>query len=57
MATEKVVSRISGFLGGTLWGDWTGRPDFSTPNFNGVLEGEFAFHQEMESNSINYTFG
>ena len=57
MAAEKVVAGISGVLGETLWGDRTGRPNFSTPDFHGVLEGEFAFHEEMESNSIKNTFG
>ena len=57
MANEKVVSCISGFLGGTFWGDWAGGPNLSTPNFNGVLKGEFAFHEEVKGNSIDNTFG
>jgi hypothetical protein len=58
MAAEKVVSRISGVLGGALGGDRSGRPNFSTPNFHGVLKREFAaLHEKMEGTSVNHAFG
>ena len=57
MAAEKVVSCISGVLGGALGGDRSGRPNFSTPNFHGVLKREFALHKKMEGTSVNHAFG
>ena len=57
MAAEKVVSGISGIFGDALGGDRSGRPNFSAPNFHGMLERELAFHQKVEGSSVNDAFG
>jgi hypothetical protein len=57
MAAEKVVSRISGVFWDALGGDRSGRPNFSAPNFNGMLKCELALHQKVEGCSIDNAFG